>query len=492
MGGTIHLSNDAKFGKGLTVLAGSTLGSFSNYGQNIQLELSKSKWISSIKLFNTAAKNDFDYFNTQLQESPKQKQSNAALKQFGLLAENYLKINNRQKINIRFWYQHNDRNIPPNMLQAINKSNQKDESYRVTTEWQRVGERISSFARVAYFIENLNYSDDAYHYQSFNRSQTIIAEAESKIKLHVNHALNFGVNNTFGQAISDGYPNKPKQNRVAAFTSYRANSKNNKFLATLSARQEIIANSIVPFTYSLGSEYAILKWVSAKGNVAKVYRVPTFNDLYWNPGGNINLLPESGHSQEAGLIIKLQAADSKINFLFEPTAFNRNMNNWILWLPGQGYWSPENIMKVWSRGIETRSELGIQINKVKLQISMLTNYVASTNEKSKTANDASVGKQLIYVPKYSGHGKVSLAYKAFALTFNQNYTGYRYTSTDNAEFIRPFMLTNGFASYKFSYDKYTFNFFAQVNNLFNESYQVMLNRAMPLRNYQTGISIQFN
>jgi len=492
VGGAIHLNNDIKFNNGITISAGASFGSFSDYGQNILVEISKPRWITSLKLSNTTAKNNFDYFNTQVYDSPKEKQSNAELWQFELLSENYFHINSRQKINVRFWYQYSNRNIPPTMLQTISKANQKDENYRITSEWQRTGEKVLWFARAAYFDENIAYSDYTYETPALSRSQTFFTEAESKIILHKSHFLNIGINNTFTQAVSDGYPDKPHQNKTSLFISYRYSSKNNKFISTLSGREEITDKTFSPFTFSLGSEYIILKWLSAKCNVARVYRAPTYNDLYWVPGGNPDLLPENGYSEEIGLLVKLNSKNEKINFQFEPTIFNRNMKNWIVWLPGQSYWSPQNVMEVWSRGSETRSELGFQIKKVKLKLGLITNYVVSTNQKAKTDNDASLGKQLIYVPMYSGHGKFSIEYKGLFLCFNQSYTGYRYTSTDNTEYLKPYWNSNLYLSYRITVKKITFSLFAAVYNIFNEQFQVILNRAMPLRNYHTGISIQFN
>jgi len=492
IGGTIHLSNDMKFDKGISAEVGASFGSFSAYGQNIRVEIGKPKWVTSLKFFNLSAANNFPFYNTQVSDSPRQYQRNAELKEYGLLSENQFRLSKRQKINVCFWYQHNDRNIPPIMLQTVNKANQKDVSYRVTSEWQRVGEYATLLARVAYFDEHLLYSDIAYNYESPNRSQTVIAEAESKIRLHKNHLVNIGLNNTYAQAVADGYPNNPMQNRTALFASYRFTSGNEKFSSTVSARQEVVKNKFVPFTYSLGLDYSVLKWLSVKGNASRVYRIPTFNDLYWVPGRNIDLLPESGYCEEAGVLLKLASANSKIIFSSEATVFNRNMDNWILWLPGPGYWSPQNIMKVWSRGTETKSELSVQVSKLKFRLGVITNYVVSTNQKAKTENDASVDKQLIYVPMYSGSGKFSIEYNNLVVTYRQTYTGYRYTSTDNTEYLKPYSIGSVYASYKFSLKKYTATFFAQVNNLFNENYQVLLNRAMPLRNYQAGLSIQFN
>lgn len=490
--GTIQLNNDLKFNDGINITAGSSYGSYSNFGKNLQLEISKQKWAGSFKFFNQIAKNNFEYYNTQLKNSPKQKQLNAELKQYELLVENLFYINKNQQINIRFWLQQSNRNIPPIMLQTSSSANQKDDSYRVTSEWQKINNRIICFLRVAYFDEMLTYSDNNFSIPTNNRSQIFFAESESKIKVYPNQLLNVGVNHAFTQAISENYSYKPKQNKTTAFISYRINSKYSKVVTTMSGRQEIIEKKLSPFTWSIGSEYAPTKWISAKCNLSKIFRVPTFNDLYWVPGGNKDLLPEKGFSEEVGIAINLVSKNKKHQFLFEPTLFNRNMKNWILWLPGQTYWSPQNIMEVWSRGAETRTELGFKIKQVIIKLDLLTSYVLSTNQKSKSENDASVGKQLIYVPMYSGHGKFSLVYKNFLFSINQNYTGYRYTSNDNTEYLEPYFLTNIYLSYKLRLNQSAFYFFVQINNLFNQQYQLVLNRAMPLKNYLAGITIQFN
>ena len=507
VGGVIHLGNTILYDKGVTSAVGASFGSFNNYQQNVLVELSKKKWITSIKVFNTTAKNNFPFFNTTFLNAPRQTQLNADLRQAGLLLENYLKINDRQKLNICFWYQHSDRNIPPIMIQAANKKNQKDESYRITSEWQNVSEKFSSFIRMAWFENYLHYTDSARNLQSIGRYKTFISEAESKIQVRKNHAINIGINTTltiasshnrflltsdnmpFNQIeLADGRLNNVEQNRFAAFASYGFTFAD-KFRSTISIRKEMIATTVVPFTYSLGSEFVIYKGLTSKMNISKVYRIPTLNDMYWIPGGNINLLPESGFSEDLGLLWQF---GSKLHFEFESTLFNRNMDNWIVWLPGQGYWSPRNIMEVWSRGLETRSEIFANLNAIKIGFSFRTNYVISTSEASKSENDASIGKQLIYVPMYSGSGKMSATYKNFTLSFTQNYTGYRYTSTDNLEFLNPYFLTNVFAEYKLRASSYLCSFFIRVNNAFSNEYQILLNHAMPSVYYNLGLTIQFN
>ncbi|MDZ4846009.1 MAG: TonB-dependent receptor plug domain-containing protein [Chitinophagales bacterium] len=498
IGGTIHLNNIPVFDKGTTVSASFNAGSFKTFNEKIFFEISKKKWISGLKFSHNSAKNDFPFHNYFLPENPEVKQPNNELKQFSVISDNFFILNKKQKLNLFFWYQYTDRNIPPTMLQATNQSNQKDESYRVTSEWQFSEKKKHIFIRAAYFDENITYSDVAYDYSAYSHSQSVITEAETKFTYGNTHFLNIGINNTFIQAsvssvgADEGYPEQKQRNQIALFTSYKFTTVNKKYALCVSARQELLENRFMPFTFSVGSDLNVLKWLWLKASIARVYRVPTFNDLYWIPGANPDLLAENGFNEDVGLRIFTQTKNEKFSFTFEPTFFNRNINNWIIWLPSQGYWTPQNIMKVWSRGLETSTGFSYEIKKIKFTLSVLANYVLSTNEKSKTSNDASVGKQLIYVPKVKLLGKFSIEYKGFALTYRHSYTGDRYITTDNSASVATYDLANILFSKKFQIKSWELSAFAEIENLFNEQYQVIQSRAMPLRSYSGGITIQFS
>ena len=122
----------------------------------------------------------------------------------------------------------------------------------------------------------------------------------------------------------------------------------------------------------------------------------------------------------------------------------------------------------------------------------MTNYVLSTNQESKSANDASIGKQLIYVPIYSGHAKMNVGYKKWIFSYRHNYTGYRYISTDHSQYLLPYYLGSAYISYKIELRNAIANFFVQANNIWNTRYQVVATRAMPQQNYNIGISFEFN
>jgi vitamin B12 transporter len=260
---------------------------------------------------------------------------------------------------------------------------------------------------------------------------------------------------------------------------------------TASVREELMNGKALPFTYSAGSDVKIKKWLSAKVSFSKLYRVATLNDLFWVPGGNLNLKPEEGFSQDASLKLNLDKKE-KLALSIDGTLFNRNTTNQIVWLPSNSFWTPQNMVDVWSRGVESVSSVRVERTGFKIKLSLLTNYVLATNQVSKSENDASVGKQLIYVPRYSGHAKIQTEYKGFLLSYVHSYTGYRFTSTDNSQYLSPFYLANIYLAKSMKIKEHQLSVFVQIDNVYNEQYQVVSVRAMPMRYYQCGLSIQIN
>lgn len=512
VGGAIHLNNAPVYNKGISVSAGATFGSFLDQQQHAGIEWSRKRFISSLKISNHSAKNDFPFKNTSLPEQPIQRQSNAELKQIGVLNENYFQINDNQKVNLRCWYQQASRNIPPSLAQAQNVANQKDESYRITSEWQRSSERFLTTVRAAHFYETLKYEDSANLNQSSNKSRVTIVEGEGKFYLTKWDMITFAVNNTYSEGVSDGYEKNPSQNKVAFIATYKIHNKKNTWNGFINFRKEIInrydneTDTIIytpftsypiytkanrPFTYSIGGDGRFLKWLSFNFAIAQHYRIPTFNDLYWEHGGNPALKPEHGWGEEFGLTLKQQY--QKLFISANANIFNRIIDNWILWRPlPSDYWSPENVMKVWSRGAEYNVALKYPIRKVTISLNVLWNYTVSTVEKTKDANDESLGNQLIYTPMYKGNGGLGISYKNLSITYTQKYVGYTYISSNNKYYLNPYFIGNLRASHTFKISEFKLQVFASAMNLFNSRYEVIKSRPMPGRSYQIGCSFYFN
>ncbi|HET6242977.1 MAG: TonB-dependent receptor [Bacteroidetes bacterium] len=491
IGGAIHLKNTPSLAKGFALSSTSVAGSFGERQQQINFTVKTSeKYTTTARLQYRSALNDFSFVNSTLEGSPIQKQSNSELVQKGFLQENYIKLSRNQHINFRFWYQQTNRNIPPVMSQQLSLSSQLDNSIRASSEWSKKNKLASYFIRSAWFNETIEYSDQATALFSETKVISLISEAEVNLILRDRQLLNVGVNNTYNKAFSDGYQFNPDRNRTALFASLKHWNKKQKWNVLFSARQEVSENKFFPFIPAAGVESNLWQNVKIKANFSRSYRIPTLNDLYWYPGGNPSLLPETGWNQEAGIVFNKDGDKYVGNAEF--TLFNRNIKNWIIWLPQENYWVPQNIMEVWSRGTETSAKVKYKGGNWNIEVSVLGNYTISTNERAKNANDASLGKQLIYIPLYSGTGIFAISHKKWHFNFSQAYTGYRYTTSDNSEFLPPFYLSGLFLKRIMEINKYKAELFIRANNLFNSNYQVMAWRPMPGRNYQAGLTIKFN
>ncbi|MDD3876239.1 MAG: TonB-dependent receptor [Bacteroidales bacterium] len=490
IGGAIHLSSKPHFNKGINVQLNISSGSFQTHKQSFLVEVSKKRMLNLVKFINCIAENKFLFKNTYKPNLPLDRQSHAKIKSTGLISENHFLLTKKQKINLLFWYQETDREIPPTMLQAESKAFQSDRNLKLSTEWSLHDNKKSIFVRSAYFNDYQTYNDSTSHVYAVNTFQSFINEAETKISVRELHDFNLGINNTFISAVATNLPTNPRQNNSALFISYGYKSKNNRLQFNLSGRQELLSKKLLPFTFSAGTDFEIFKSTSLHAQVARVHRMPTLNDLYWSPGGNENLLPESGYTQEIGF--KWNYTYNKIKLSTTPSIFNSNIKNWIIWLPEDNFWRPKNILHVWSRGVDTFSEIEIRKNKFKVSIAVLTNYIVSTNQKAISIYDASYEKQLIYVPMYSGYAKINLSYNAFQITYKHNYVGYRYISADNTQYLTPYSLGSLFISYNRTFKTFGATIYFQCQNIWNEVYMNMATRPMPLRYFNAGISLSYN
>lgn len=495
VGGSIHLNFVPKFNEGFKSELALSGGSFGSVREKINLEWSGKKIVSKITFLNSKAQNDFTYINPYLSDSSEVRQNNAKVKTLGIINENHFKLAGKQSINVIAWLQETTREIPPTYFQNNSAAKQLDKFLKLSSQWNLNLKKLSLTARIGYFNEFLNYQDSSSNINSNNASQNLIGEMEGTWKINKGHKITGGWNQTYLWAKVDAYTSIAQQNKTSLFSAYQFQNSKQNFTLQLSARQEWMDGKRVPFVYSGGVNWKIFRLIETYIQAAKVYRLPNFNDRFWTPGGNPNLSPESGYSQEAGLRIKKHFLKNTIEFSWDGCIFNRNINDWIVWLPdpnGAPYWTPQNIMEVWSRGAETHTQLQYSIRKFKVQLSVNTNYVLSTNEKTLNANDESKGKQLLYVPMYSGNGKLQVSYANVGISYRHSYTGYRYTSSDNTEYLSPFDLGSLGLFYNKNYKKLMLTTFFQIENLWNKSYQLMEARPMPMRNYSLGINLSYH
>ena len=69
--------------------------------------------------------------------------------------------------------------------------------------------------------------------------------------------------------------------------------------------------------------------------------------------------------------------------------------------------------------------------------------------------------------------------------------GYRYTTSDNTQYLNPYHMGNAALSKTLIVSKMNVKAFIQVNNIWDQAYQIIAYFAMPGRYYQAGIAVNF-
>jgi len=487
MGGSIHLNNLPTFNKGFSSSIQMGLGSFDTRKLNTLIHYSTAKISSNTKVYYNNSANDFDFVDTI-----KKKMVHTDYTVKGFLQELGFLTANNQKINIRAWYNQSRRNLPPVLGKTISKTSQFDENVKLTADWTYQGKKILPSFRIAYFDDILNYTDSLALIFSENKTKTLIGEADACYSINENQKIYVGYNFTSYKAISVNYLRPEQQlNKQAFLLGYNISLLKHQLTYELHLRQELSDAFQIPFTGNTGLYYQLLKQVKLKLNAAKVFRLPTMNDLYWSNGGNPDLKPEDGYTYEGGTEIKVNINNWMLES--ELTYFNKHIYNWISWVPGAGgYPTPINLSEVYSRGTETSSSLLYTNKQLKCKLGFNSAYVLSNVTKSKLANDESVNKQLIYTPRYNYGGSFTFSYYNLMLAYYHNYIGYRFTSSDNSGWLMPYNVANLKIAYKFHLAHLGIISSFNVNNLFNSQYTVVAQRPMPLRNYEISLTLTYH
>lgn len=491
VGGVIHLGNKPEWNKGINARVNFVVGSFGHFQQQFQTSISSEKRIFKIGLINKNAENDFLFRNTALGSQPIDRQTNAHIYQNGLLAEAYQKIGNNNWIGLRYWLQNSDRGIPPTLLSGQNQNFQQDYTHRLGAEWQFEKDKFSVATRAAYFSEKIIFGRP-YFDTSSNIAHTFQLESELNYKISDNQSFNIGLQGTHTMANGNNLPSNPYLSRAAVFGSYKIGLFNRKLILNANVRQQFSGEKVIP-TPGIGMEVIIQpKSLVIKANISRNYRLPTFNDLYWKQqgaSGNKNLKSEEGWSGDMGIYGDMDF--QKTNLRVSLTGFYSSLTNQIFWSPNTGgILQPINILASRAMGFEYLGSISHAINS-NWSLNLKTSYDFTISEIIDFEDKSLIGKQLIYVPYEKGFAELGIGFKRWSVKYNHAFTGFRYTREDNKTYLPAFSVGNIFISYLISYKKFSALIYSGLYNIFNENYQVMAGRPMPIINFLGGIQINF-
>ncbi len=465
----------------------------------------------ALHTFYQYAKNDFPYTDYDHQ---RKRMPHALLEAGGALfavtanlGKTKWSSERNHTLSLRLWWQQYDREIPPALFEYSSQRRQKDGSIRSLISWQRTSGRHVFYAKSSWNREALHYEDRVVPIHNDNVMQQYYQELGWKVSIrpggHSSGKEWGGVHSLLlfsplQYTTASGANIEETQFRPAIVATYSFKTNNDKLRWNIAVRQEWVDEKTAPLLPGAGIAYQLISYSNSRSdhytlqlrtNMQRTYRIPNLNELYYFPGGNKELKPEQGWNTDGGYSFRYwQSMESgdlaprvRKRFSHELSIFNRHIKDWIYWIGGS-IWTPHNIAEVYSRGLETDNKLTYAVGrKLDFHLSFRTAYVLATTASSYLPGDGSKGKQLPYTPRYNAQGNVGLNYLSLFLNYNHTYTGYRFTTIDESAYLSPYQTGNVQLMYLADLKRYTMRISVQVQNIWNESYQVVNARPMPGR-----------
>ena len=495
LGGTVNIDNTNHFGDGFLLDLKQTYGSFNTLGSFVTVGNYGKTFSFRVKAYRNSSDNDFEYENLATIPHQRMKQRNADFVDYGVMPEMSLMLKNCV-FSVSSWNQWNNRNLPPIMPNVFNVNSEewtRDNFSRNFVSFKTYWATGNLQLKTAAFVENQRYflltripsNDDTVTFiNSENHALVLHQIANLEQQLYRTWTLKAKLQWDNERVRSNNYEGEKRRDVVSAYAAVDGEPFDCAKLS-LTARYDWTDGKPMGLfpTATFSYQMPFYKALSLTLGYSHNYRNPSLNDLYWYPGGNPDLLPEDGRTVDLAIKYGLQKGPFK--FDLRSGGYFSNVKNWIQWMPtSYRFWVPENVAKVYARGIENHLDAAFVKENWKITLSGNYVYTVTTDESKKAEQQGTKGRQLIYIPRHHANLFLNTQWKTWNVSYTFEFTGRRSTSYSEQQFfaydLPPYTLHHiaiGKQIKKFRIE-------LRCNNLFDTDYQNVIWRAMPGRSFE--------
>lgn len=233
--------------------------------------------------------------------------------------------------------------------------------------------------------------------------------------------------------------------------------------------------------------------MTVRAYVKKSFRMPTFNDLFYTDMGNAALNPESAIQYNIGVNYSTLSQPRSTRISLSMDAYYNTVHDKIVAYPkGQQFrWTMLNLGRVHIKGMDVEAQVIQQLTPM-WRLDVRAQYTYQDARDVTNPTDTYYHHQIPYVPWHSGSLVVGVASDRWTLDYSFIYVGKRYNQQENIRYnyMQPWYTNDVHGSYSFKWGKKRCRLTAEVNNLLDQDYDVILNYPMPKRNYAVGLTVE--
>ena len=446
VGGAVLLSSAPDWRPGVRGSVQADAGSFGLAGGSLEARGATPTVAVRVAASYREAQNNYSYVLREARGPVRYTLRNAALRhQWSISPDVAVRVGTAGELSAAAWLTDTDREIQPGVNVTDSRARERDQSRRLVLGYRHVAARRQWAVRGAWFEDIINYRDGGA--PSNSRVRTTQAQGEHTMVLGPRGSVRLGAEAQHFVALVDGYGGQAlTENRAAAFALFRYDPRPALRLSA-NVRQALLPGGLAPLTPTAGLEWDLLRpaggsaagfghSLTAKGSASRSYRAPTLNERYWRPGGNPDLRPESGLGYEAGLRHALGWGRG-LGLETELTAFRQDVDDWVQWLPSAstGIWSPRNLQRVRSQGLEARTALQLRRGGYVGGAQLAYHFTDARKTLGSVADSDPVGVQLAFVPRHQASLSTDHRWRGWQVSSTVAFSSFRYINASGTDFL---------------------------------------------------------
>ena len=473
--GAVSMNEDYSNSDGLQPYAEFRVSSYENYFGTIHLATGSSRYHNNFSASYQSGKNNYPhrYF------ADERKLPNAGQELWNGKWTGKLQLSSTNSLSFGSWYTTYDRQIPPTRLQASSDAVESGAFWRNFLRHQWVNRKFVLRSTFSYQDERFSYKNPTISLDQTNRVQNWFAQQ----KISGGNARWQWIG---GWELQHLTPNSPSYTdsenaiRGAVFMRSKWQMSRNELIFKL--RQDFSDQRFgIPVVTSLitGQFSPSIGYFAGAGTL---FRWPSLDDLYWTPGGDMELDPEYGWNTEVGFQWEAEDLDfHKINI--SGTVFLRMHYDAIQWYPDGALWSVGN------RGTLRTSGVILQADWKYRNRGWFTQARANVQYVDSDRIDNNDGIQEIYVPRFSGTFQAIAGKGKWALYSDQSFRSQRNYLNDKNSVLPAVFLANLAVSYEMDVVERSLQIQLGCRNVSDTDHEWIINRPMPGRTYYLSLKL---
>lgn len=230
-----------------------------------------------------------------------------------------------------------------------------------------------------------------------------------------------------------------------------------------------------------------------------IFRMPTFSEMHLAYMGSLSsyLKPEFTKQHNIGILYSKNIAPS-FYLQGQVDTYYNEVTDKLLAVPGgvNFRWTMMNVGFVKIKGVDISLSAANRFSKYLTVDAQLTYTYQKAQDYSPIVveSDTITYKgQIAYIPWHSGSAILSAAYRFWNLSYSFIYTGERYTASANRKeygnYLQPWYTSDMALGRSFQWNETAIKVTVEVNNVFDQAYDVVLNYPMPGTNFKFILNV---